>query len=134
MVKTLFLCDRKQDTLYLFVTPGNMPFSSQVFSATPGVLRVSFAPPEKTQPLLGTKIGTATVFSALLDPENRVHIVFGRYILAEKAVRLQCLHHRGVSEGAHKRHPALVSAHRAAYAADRCGVRWCCMQTAAMSR
>ena len=32
---------------------------------------------------LGTKIGAATVFSALLDTENAVQIVFDRDILSE---------------------------------------------------
>ena len=49
MVKTLFLCDRKQTAFYLFITRGDKPFSSKNFSAALGVSRVSFAPSEKMQ-------------------------------------------------------------------------------------
>lgn len=84
MVKTLFLCNRRQTAYYLFITTGSKPFSSKNFSASLGISRVSFAPPEKMQTMLGTKIGAATVFSALLDTENRVQIVFDRDVLAEK--------------------------------------------------
>lgn len=84
MVKTLFLCDRKQTAFYLFVTAGDKPFRSKNFSTALGVSRVSFAPSEKMETMLGTKIGAATVFSALLDAENRVQIVFDRDVLAEE--------------------------------------------------
>lgn len=49
-----------------------------------GVARVSFAPAEQMEIMLGTKIGAATVFSSLLDRENRVQIVFDKEVLAEK--------------------------------------------------
>ena len=83
MVKTLFLCDRKQTAFYLFVTAGDKPFSSKNFSAALGVPRVSFAPSEKMEAMLGTKIGAATVFSALTDTEGRVQIVFDRDVLQQ---------------------------------------------------
>lgn len=83
MVKTLFLCNRQQTTYYLFITEGDKPFRSRNFSTSLGISRVSFAPSEKMQTMLGTKIGAATVFSALEDTENRVQIVFDRDVLAE---------------------------------------------------
>jgi Ala-tRNA(Pro) deacylase len=84
MVKTLFLCNRKQTEFYLLVTAGDKPFSSRAFSAALGVARVSFAPSEAMETMLGTKIGAATVFSALLDTENRVRIVLDREVLGEE--------------------------------------------------
>ena len=84
MVKTLFLCDRKQTAFYLFITAGDKPFSSKNFSTALGVPRVSFAPSEKMEAMLGTKIGAATVFSALLDTGNRVQIVFDKKVLEEE--------------------------------------------------
>jgi Ala-tRNA(Pro) deacylase len=83
IVKTLFLCNRQHTAYYLFITLGSKPFSSKNFSASLGISRVSFAPSEKMQTLLGTKIGAATVFSALLDTGSRVQIVFDRDVLAE---------------------------------------------------
>lgn len=84
MVKTLFLGNRQQTDFYLFVTVGSKPFRSKNFSNALGVARVSFAPAEQMEIMLGTKIGAATVFSSLLDKENRVRIVFDKEVLAEK--------------------------------------------------
>lgn len=84
MVKTLFLCNRQQTNFYLFVTVGDKAFRSKDFSNALGISRVSFAPVEKMETMLGTKIGAATVFSSLLDTENKVQIVFDKEIFSEK--------------------------------------------------
>lgn len=84
MVKTLFLCNRQQTSFYLFITKGDKPFRSKDFSTALGVARVSFAPSKKMDTMLGTKIGAATVFSALLDKNNIVQIIFDKDVLAEK--------------------------------------------------
>lgn len=84
MVKTLFLCNRQQTAFYLFITAGDKPFRSKNFSTALDVARVSFAPSEKMEEMLGTKIGAATVFSALLDTARDVQIVFDRDVLAEE--------------------------------------------------
>ena len=44
----------------------------------------AFAPAEKMDTMLGTKIGATTVFSALLDSTHNVQIVFDKDILNEK--------------------------------------------------
>ncbi len=84
MVKTLFLCNRQQTDFYLFVTCGDKPFRSKDFSNALAVSRVSFAPSELMETMLGTKIGSATVFSSLLDRENKVQIVFDKQVLIEE--------------------------------------------------
>lgn len=84
MVKTLFLCNRQQSAFYLFITAGDKPFRSKNFSTALDVARVSFAPSEKMETMLGTKIGAATVFSALLDTARDVQIVFDKDVLAEE--------------------------------------------------
>jgi Ala-tRNA(Pro) deacylase len=84
MVKTLFLCNRQQTDFYLFITAGNKPFRSKDFSNALGISRVSFAPADQMETLLGTKVGAATVFSSLLDTGNSVRIVFDKDILAEE--------------------------------------------------
>lgn len=84
MVKTLFLCNRQQTMFYLFITCHDKPFRSKEFSATLGVSRLSFAPAEKMDKMLGTKIGAATVFSALLDTAKNVQFVFDKDVLKEK--------------------------------------------------
>ena len=84
MVKTLFLCSRQQTSFYLFITKGSKPFCSKAFSSALGISRVSFAPAEQMETALGTKVGAATVFSALFDTENTVKIVFDKDVLAEE--------------------------------------------------
>lgn len=42
MVKTLFLCNRQQTALYMFITAGDKPFRSKEFSSAMDVARVSF--------------------------------------------------------------------------------------------
>ena len=84
MVKTLFLCNRQHTQFYLFITAGNKPFRSKNFSNALGIARVSFAPAEDMETMLGTKIGAATVFSALLDEGNNVQIVFDKEVLSEE--------------------------------------------------
>ncbi len=84
MVKTLFLCNRQQTAFYLFITAGDKPFRAKDFSAALNIARVSFAPAELMEQMLGTKIGAATVFSTLIDTENVVQVVFDKDVLSEK--------------------------------------------------
>jgi len=78
MVKTLFLCDRKKTAFYLFVTRGDKPFRSSDFSHALSVPRVSFAPSELMESMLGTTIGAATIFSILLPSAKQVRLVIDR--------------------------------------------------------
>lgn len=55
MVKTLFLCNRQQTDFYLFITVGSKPFRAKDFSNALEVARVSFAPAEKMDTMLGKK-------------------------------------------------------------------------------
>lgn len=84
MVKTLFLCNRQKTEFYLFVTCGEKPFKSKEFAGALGISRVSFAPLELMEEMLGTKIGAATVFSVLLDPERKVRVVFDKDVADEE--------------------------------------------------
>lgn len=84
MVKTLFLCNRQKTAFYLFITSGHKPFSSKGFSNELGVSRVSFAPVDLMEKMLGTKIGAATVFSAILDKNNDIQIVFDKDVVTEE--------------------------------------------------
>lgn len=84
MVKTLFLCNRQQTAFYLFITMGDKPFRSRDFSSALDIARVSFAPSQAMEQILGTKIGAATVFSALLETAKNVQIVFDRDVVWEE--------------------------------------------------
>lgn len=84
MVKTLFLCNRQQTEFYLFITCGDKPFRSKDFGTALEISRVSFAPKELMAEMLGTVVGAATVFSALLDTAESVNIIFDREVLEEE--------------------------------------------------
>ncbi|WP_400193146.1 YbaK/EbsC family protein [Hymenobacter sp. B81] len=75
IVKTLLLCNRQQTAFYLLVTAAAKPFDTKAASSALGVARLSFAPAERLQTLLGTTVGAATIFGVLLDPENQVQVV-----------------------------------------------------------
>lgn len=83
IVKTLLVCDRKQTKFYMFITTGSKAFRSHDFSAALGISRVSFAPSEKLEQLLGVKIGATTVLSMLLPSAKDVQVVFDRDVLAD---------------------------------------------------
>ena len=82
MVKTLFLCNRRKTEFLLFIGPGDKPFRSGEFGGALGVERLSFAPAELLESMLGTGIGAATVFSALLDSSRGVRFVFDAAVAA----------------------------------------------------
>lgn len=84
MVKTLFLCSRKRDAHYLFITAGDKPFRTRAFDRALGVSRVSFAPAEEMEAMLGTRVGAATVLSVLMDEGKRVQVVFDRAVAEEE--------------------------------------------------
>ena len=63
MVQTLFLCNRQQTEFYLFITVASKPFRSKDFSNALNVARISFAPAEQMDTMLGTKVGAATAVS-----------------------------------------------------------------------
>lgn len=84
MVKTLFLCDENKENFYLFITTGDKRFAAKPFSAQLGCPRVSFAPVALFENMLGAPIGAATVFSVLLDENQRIQVVFDRSVATEE--------------------------------------------------
>lgn len=85
MVKTLFLCNSKKTSFYLYITTATKPFSAKDFSRSLGISRVSFAPAEQMESILGTKVGAATVFGVLKDSENLVEVVFDKDIIQKES-------------------------------------------------
>lgn len=84
MVKTLFLCNSKKTEFYLFITTADKPFKSKDFSNALSISRVSFAPADFMESILGVKIGAATVFGVLMDNDNLVKVIFNKDVLLEE--------------------------------------------------
>lgn len=80
-VKTLFLCNRQQTEFYLFITSGDKPFKTKLFSQAMEISRVSFAPKELLLPRLGTVLGATTVLSILYPSFADVTVVFDSDVL-----------------------------------------------------
>jgi Ala-tRNA(Pro) deacylase len=83
-VKTVFLCNRQQTKFYLLVTTAEKPVSSKDLSSALDISRLSFAPVEQLEKILGTPVGGATVFGVLMDKENQVQVVIDKAILSEE--------------------------------------------------
>ena len=85
-VKTLLLCNRQQTVFYLYVMPGDKPFSTKDFGAALQISRVSFAPAAMLQEFLGTEVGATTPLSLIADPENRVRLIIDRAAVANDSI------------------------------------------------
>ena len=85
-VKTLLLCNRQQTLFYLYVMPGDKPFSTKDFGAALQISRVSFAPAAMLQEFLGTEVGATTPLSLVADPENRVRLILDKAAVAPESI------------------------------------------------
>ena len=84
MVKSLFLCNAQRTTFYLFVTRGDKPFRSKEFSKAVGSSRVSFAPADLMESMLGVTVGAATVLAKLMDHQNAVQVVLDADVVSDE--------------------------------------------------
>lgn len=85
-VKTLLLCNRQQTVFYLYVMPGDKPFSTKDFGAALQISRVSFAPAAMLQDFLGTEVGATTPLSLVADSENRVRLIIDRAAVIPESI------------------------------------------------
>lgn len=85
-VKTLLLCNRQQTMFYLYVMPGDKPFSTKDFGAALQISRVSFAPAAMLQEFLGTEVGATTPLSLVADTGNRVRLIIDKAAVAPESV------------------------------------------------
>ena len=85
-VKTLLLCNRQQTVFYLYVMPGDKPFSTKDFGAALQISRVSFAPASMLQELLGTEVGATTPLSLVADLGNRVRLIIDKAAVSPESI------------------------------------------------
>ncbi len=86
--KNLFLCNRGQTAFYLLTMPEDKPFHTKDLSRQIGSSRLSFAPPEKMEELLGCSPGSASVLGLANDVQGRVRLVMDRAVA--EAERFAC--------------------------------------------
>ena len=80
--KNLFLTNRQQTEFYLLLLPGSKPFKTKYLSKQLGTARLSFGSGEQLEEKLGVTSGSASVLALAADPDNKVHLVIDKDILA----------------------------------------------------
>ena len=78
--KNLVLCNRQKTAFYLLLMDGQKPFRTKELSKQLGTARLSFAPPEEMERLLGVTPGSATILSLMNDPDHQVQLVLDRSV------------------------------------------------------
>ena len=73
--KNLFLCNRQKTEFYLLAMPGDKLFQTKELSRQLGTARLSFAPPERMEELLGCAPGSASVLGMAYDKSHQVHLL-----------------------------------------------------------
>lgn len=81
--KNLFLCNRQKTDFYLLTMPEDKPFHTKDLSRQIGSSRLSFAPPEEMEALLGCTPGSASVLGLMNDREHRVRLLMDREVYEE---------------------------------------------------
>ena len=78
--KNLFLCNRQQTAFYLLTMPEDKPFYTKDLSRQIGSSRLSFAPPEKMEELLGCTPGSASVLGLKNDTDRQIRLLMDREV------------------------------------------------------
>lgn len=81
--KNLFLCNRQQTEFYLLLMPGEKKFQTKELSSQLGVARLSFAPADKMEELLGVTPGSVTIMGLQYDTEHKIHLLIDKDVLNE---------------------------------------------------
>lgn len=81
IVKNLFLCNAQKTQFYLVLMPGEKPFKTKLLSPQLNCSRLSFAPPEYMEELIGCTPGSASVLGLLKDTNLKVRLVIDKDLL-----------------------------------------------------
>lgn len=84
MCKNLFLCNQSRTAFYLLLMPGEKRFRTKEFSRLIGSSRLSFAPEEAMESLLGLTPGSVTPLGLMNDTEKRVSLYLDADLLTEQ--------------------------------------------------
>ena len=76
--KNLVLCNRQKTSFYLLTIPEDKPFLTKNLSAQICSSRLSFAPAEDMERLLGCTPGSASVLGLMNDTEHQVRLLMDK--------------------------------------------------------
>ena len=82
--KNLVLCNRQRTSFYLLTMPEDKPFVTKNLSKQIGSSRLSFAPAEDMERLLGCTPGSASVLGLMNDTEHQVKLLMDREVFETK--------------------------------------------------
>ena len=82
--KNLFLCNTQGSQFYLLMLREDKRFRTKDISGQLGVARLSFAPEERLQELLGLTPGSVSVLGLMNDRVRRVRLLIDRDILTSE--------------------------------------------------
>lgn len=78
--KNLVLCNRQKTAFYLLLMDGQKPFRTKELSARIGSSRLSFAPAEEMERLLGVMPGSATILALMNDRDHQVRLILDKSV------------------------------------------------------
>ena len=78
--KNLVLCNRQKTAFYLLLMDGQKPFRTKELSARIGSSRLSFAPAEEMERLLGVTPGSATILALMNDRDHQVRLILDKSV------------------------------------------------------
>ena len=76
--KNLVLCNRQKTSFYLLTMPEDKPFVTKNLSHQIGSSRLSFAPAEDMERLIGCTPGSASVLGLMNDKDHQVKLLMDR--------------------------------------------------------
>lgn len=85
--KNLFLQNRQGTVFYLLMMAGDKPFRTAQVSKLLGVSRLSFAPADKMQQLLGCTPGSVSILGLMNDARRRVNLLVDEDVWNAEYVR-----------------------------------------------
>ena len=78
--KNLVLCNRQKTSFYLLTMPEDKPFVTKDLSHQIGSSRLSFAPAEEMERLLGCTPGSASVLGLMNDKDHEVRLLMDKEV------------------------------------------------------
>ena len=82
--KSIFLCNKKKTSFFLVVLPAEKSLDTAVLESKIGVSKLSFAPAESMQELLGALPGSASVMGLVNDVDDYVQLIVDKEVAEEE--------------------------------------------------
>ena len=82
--KSIFLCNKKKTSFFLVVLPAEKSLDTAALGNKIGVSKLSFAPPESMEELLGAHPGSASVMGLVNDEDDYVQLIVDKEVAEEE--------------------------------------------------